>query len=367
VSELLSLSVTPREASGYSSYGEKVQVGDVEGLMPAGRDALVGVSSPTSLAARAGVRTGDRVLSYNGKAVQNYEELEQWFSQAPVGQPVEVQFQPLAKRDCGSGDCPKSIALQFVKTNGSPSFGLETGAHSSELFVDKTVEKSPAEVAGLLQGDRLVAVDGVALASFFDLRERVQKAGTAGVPIRLAWERAGQKMEAEVVPSSNESRDVELQKVKQFTVGVYPMLAWAAMPTLVQRTLNPFQVVYRGISRMVSFSWRNFVSIAKMFTGGVSVKTLGGPILIGKIAGESISRGLIAFLTTMAILSIGLGVLNILPVPLLDGGHILLLGIEKLRGQPLQEKQLEWLQKAGLAFILLLMVVVMKNDLTRIF
>src|SRR5690606_20767241 len=96
---------------------------------------------------------------------------------------------------------------------------------------------------------------------------------------------------------------------------------------VVERVLNPFTLAYRATERMAVFSWRNLVSIRKMITGDVSVATLGGPILIGKIAGESISRGLIAFLTTMAVLSVGLGVLNILPVPVLDGGHLLLLGI----------------------------------------
>jgi regulator of sigma E protease len=195
----------------------------------------------------------------------------------------------------------------------------------------------------------------------------VQKAGEAGLRLKLSWERNGSKLEAEISPSSNSGRDAELQKTTQFTIGVFPMLAWAQPPMIIERTYNPALVAYRGTSKMLSYSWRNLVSIVKMFTGGVSMKTLGGPILIGKIAGESINRGLIAFLTTMAILSIGLGVLNVLPVPLLDGGHILFLGIEKMRGKPLQEKQLEIAQKVGLAFILLLMVGVMKNDLTRIF
>ena len=197
--------------------------------------------------------------------------------------------------------------------------------------------------------------------------DRVKKAGEAGRRLKLSWERNGVAIDAEIDPASNSGRDAELQKTTQFTIGVYPMLTWAVPSMVIERTFNPILVAYRGVSKMVSYSWRNLVSIGKMFTGGVSVKTLGGPILIGKIAGESIDRGLIAFLTTMAILSIGLGVLNVLPVPLLDGGHILLLGVEKVRGKPLQEKQIEIAQKVGLVFILLLMVVVMKNDLTRIF
>jgi regulator of sigma E protease len=367
VSEPLSLSVTPRESSGYSSYGEKVPVGDVEGLLSSGRDLTVGVSTPDSPAGRSGVLTGDRLVSFNGQKLPNFEEVEQLFVQAPVGREIHLVFEPLAKRDCQGDACPKTIEVRVMKQGATYSLGQVTGAHSSELFVEKTVEKSPAAGAGLLRGDRLDSIDGQPLTSFFDLRERVQKAGEAGRRLKLSWERNGSILEAEISPNSSSGRDAELQKTTQFTVGVYPMLAWAMPPFLIERTFNPLVVTYRGVSKMVSYSWRNLVSIGKMFTGGVSVKTLGGPILIGKIAGESINRGLIAFLTTMAILSIGLGVLNVLPVPLLDGGHMLLLAVEKVRGRPLQEKQVEIAQKVGLAFILLLMVVVMKNDLTRIF
>ncbi len=103
-----------------------------------------------------------------------------------------------------------------------------------------------------------------------------------------------------------------------------------------------------------------------MFTGQVSVKSLGGPILIGKLAGDSLSRGLLDFLRMMAVLSVGLGVLNILPIPVLDGGHIVLLGIEVLRGKALSLKAIERVQQVGLALILMIMVIVMKNDISRL-
>lgn len=93
---------------------------------------------------------------------------------------------------------------------------------------------------------------------------------------------------------------------------------------------------------------------------------LGGPLTMGKIAGESLARGLIVFLTNMAIFSIGLGVLNILPVPVLDGGHLLLLGVEMVRGKPLSVRQMEIVQGLGLAFILLLMGIAFHNDIARL-
>ena len=155
IKDLLSLSVTPRESSGYSSFGEKVPVGDVEGLLAAGRDLLVGVSSTGSWVGKAGVLTGDRLMTFNGQKVPNFEQVEQLFIQAPVGREIDLVFEPVAKRECSGEACPKTIQVRFTKTGKTYSFGEETGAHSSELFVLKTVEKSPAAGAGLVKGDRL--------------------------------------------------------------------------------------------------------------------------------------------------------------------------------------------------------------------
>ncbi|OFZ83254.1 MAG: hypothetical protein A3K03_05710 [Bdellovibrionales bacterium RIFOXYD1_FULL_44_7] len=144
------------------------------------------------------------------------------------------------------------------------------------------------------------------------------------------------------------------------------MLSLAEAPTLIERTWNPIKLFGLATERMAVLTWRNLVSLKKMVTGDVSVATLGGPILIGKIAGESIARGLIAFLTTMGILSVGLGILNVLPVPVLDGGHLLLLGIESIRGKPLTIRQMEIIQQVGLSLILALMIVVIRNDIARL-
>src|SRR5205085_12348800 len=127
----------------------------------------------------------------------------------------------------------------------------------------------------------------------------------------------------------------------------------------------PIKLVTMATERMVVFSYRNLMSLRKMFTGAVSMGSIGGPIMIGKIAGESMTRGLFAFLTNMAIFSIGLGVLNILPIPVLDGGHLMLLGIETLRGKPLTLRQMEVIQGVGLIFILALMGIAFSNDVAR--
>jgi regulator of sigma E protease len=234
------------------------------------------------------------------------------------------------------------------------------------MFIEKVVSKSPAESAGVQSGDRLVGVGTVDVQSFFELRDQVQKSGEKEGKVNLRWERKGQLMSANIVPTATSVRDPILNKTTQYTVGVMPMLLMAEPPTVVERVWNPFKLVYMASERMVTFTWRNLVSLRKIITGDVSVGTLGGPIMIGKIAGESMTRGLIVFLTNMAIFSIGLGVLNILPVPVLDGGHLLLLGVESIRGRPLTLRQMEVIQGVGLILILALMGIAFHNDLARL-
>lgn len=353
----LSFTVKAEKESGYSQYGEKIEVGSIPGIFPAARDLTIGVSNPESPAARAGAKTGDRVQTWNGKAVADFEQLEMLYESAKPGEVISL----------GILSDKSPISVSFTKPADGQSLAAVSGLHSSELFIEKVLGGSPAEKAGLQKGDRLVAVDSQAIRSFFELREKVQKAGEVAGKAVLSWERNGQLFQKEAIPSEKTVKDAELVKSREFTVGIYPMLSWASPEYLIERTLNPLVVFYQGVEKMVSLSWRNLVSLGKMVVGDVSMKTLGGPILIGKIAGESLARGLITFLGTMAILSIGLGVLNILPVPVLDGGHILLLGVEAIRGKPLKMRQLEIVQQVGLALILILMAVVMKNDFLRVF
>jgi regulator of sigma E protease len=320
-----------------------------------------GVSNPDSPAAKAGIRTGDRIAEVNGAPVTTWEEIEAAYAQAPVGARIMLRDQK------PSGTEEKMVVLtkpDAVATN--QGMGEAWGLYSSELFVDKTVDDSPAAKAGIQHGDRLLAVGDKSVESFMDLKDAVQSSGEKAGKVHLKWERDGKLFSQELIPTATATKDAEMKSTTQYTVGVAPMLVMAEPATVVERVANPFVLIWKGTERMVSFTWRNFVSIGKMFTGNVSVGTLGGPILIGKIAGESLSHGLVTFLTTMAILSIGLGVLNLLPVPILDGGHIVLLWIESLRGKPLSMRQMEIIQGVGLVLILALMGVVMKNDISRL-
>lgn len=351
--------VTPHKAEGFSIYGEQTHVGEIDGFLPTARAAVIGVSNLDSTAGKAGLRTGDLITKFAGREVKTWEEVELLYSTVSPGESLALELK--------AGTKPNgTLALSWTKPKSPRTLGTDFGVYSSENFIEKPVEKSPALEAGIRPGDRIVSIDGNDIPHFFALKDAVQKGGEKNGKLKVLWEREGKIIEQVINPTATVSRDALLNKQTQYTIGVIPNIVWAEPLTITERVWNPFILVYKGTARMLDFTYRNVVSIKKMFTGDVSVATLGGPILIGKIAGESLSRGLVAFLSTMAILSIGLGVLNLFPVPVLDGGHIVLLLVEAIRGKPLSMKQLEAVQMFGLSIIAVLMIVVLKNDLTRL-
>ncbi len=342
---------------GFSVYGEKKNVGTIEGIIPSGRSTRIGISSPDSIAAKAGIKTGDEVVSIAGTPVKTFEELETAYSNLKPASsaPLSIKIK--------SGEAEREVSLTG---KWSGDLGVDFGIHSTELFIEQAIAGTPAEKAGIKKMDQLIAVNGSPIRSFFELRRKIQKSGEEKGKVNVTVVREGKTMTFEIIPQETTERDPLLKKLKQFTIGVMPMASMLEPVMVIERTLNPFQLLYRGTARMIDLSQKNIVSIFKMIMGQVSVKSLGGPILIGKLAGDSISRGLLDFLKMMAILSIGLGVLNILPIPVLDGGHIVLLGIEAVRGRALSLKQIEVVQSVGLAVILFIMIIVMKNDISRL-
>lgn len=353
------ISVQTNSLDGYSIYGESKRIGEIEGIFPIPRATQVGISNPSSVVGKLGVETGDQITDFNQKAVTTWEEILYDYEKIQPGASFEVKF----KKTKGE----KVLSGMLVKpTTGNTDLGVAFGLFSSELFVEKTVPKSPAEAAGILAGDRLVSVGDQVVQSFFELKDAVQKFGEKEGKIPLSWERDGKIFTKVIVPTATAGRDAVLNKTTQFTVGVVPQLYLAEPVTFIERVWNPFKLVYLGTERMVTFSWRNLISLRKMITGDVSMGAIGGPIMIGKIAGESLTRGLIAFLTNMAIFSVGLGILNILPVPVLDGGHLILLAIESIRRKPLTLRQMEVVQGLGFILILTLMGIAFRNDLARL-
>jgi regulator of sigma E protease len=355
----MQLSFRIQAKEGFTIYGEKGHIGEIPGIFPMARSTVIGVSNPKTEAGQAGLQTGDQILEFNGQEVQSWEELDRLLGALAVGETAQFKVQS------EGSEMPRTF--EFEKTQEQTLTGVLWGFYPLELFVGEVVPESPAAMAGIQSGDRLARVDEVELRSFFDLREAIQDSAAADGQVTLFLERQGEVFSKTIKPSVATERAPDLERINSYTIGVVQNAsAYLAPDMSIERVWNPAVLAYRGVDRMWDLTMRNFVALGKMVTGNVSMATLGGPILIGKIAGDSLERGLISFLTTMAIISIGLGIINILPIPVLDGGHLLFLGIEVIRGKPLSMRQTEVIQQVGMSLILILMVIVIRNDLARL-
>ncbi|MFP5212789.1 MAG: RIP metalloprotease RseP, partial [Acidobacteriota bacterium] len=225
--------------------------------------------------------------------------------------------------------------------------------------VGGVVAGSPAEQAGLKAGDKILSIGGTEIKTWDDLSETIEKSGEKALTLQV--QRDDKVLTITMTPRVSEAKNMFGETEKRAMIGVSP-----AGDEVEYKTLNPISALFKGIEYTLHLSWLFLVTIWKMISGIVSVKTLGGPILIAQMAGQQASAGLVQFFHFMALISVNLAVINLLPVPIRDGGHILVFVIEAIKGKPLSTKKMEYAQKAGLVILLLLMAVVFYNDISRL-
>jgi len=203
----------------------------------------------------------------------------------------------------------------------------------------------------------VVAVDGNAVLSWDEMAEAIHK--RAGKPMELTIERAGRSLTVSVVPQAFKERDPSGQEIEIGRIGIGP----AAVSYLRS---NPIQAVWYGVARTWDMTVLTARGLWKLVTRQLPASTIGGPIQIAVVAGEQAKQGLMSLAFFTAVISVNLALLNLLPVPILDGGHLFFFVIEGILGRPLSLRKREVAQQVGLFLLLLLMVFAVYNDLTRI-
>ena len=244
----------------------------------------------------------------------------------------------------------------------------KSGIVSSELVVSQIKEGSPAESLGLRPYDEILYLNHKKVQSFYDFKKRLQKLAVTQKPLSLTWLRSNQEMEVKFQPKEVETQDPLTQAaLKEYQIGA----AFLALPVPAERirrkASNIFHAMMLSCEKTYLLTKSMILSFYYLITNKISHKTLGGPILVGKIAGESVQRGWEAFVKMMAFISLNLAVLNLLPIPILDGGHLLLFFIEAIRRKPLSLKVVEIWTTTGFFFLIGLAILVFFNDIDRVF
>jgi len=229
-----------------------------------------------------------------------------------------------------------------------------------EPRVDEVLPGSAAEQAGIRKGDIIVSVDGSAIEDFSDLQRSVMT--RAGDPLVVVLKRGGQPLSLTVVPKLHEEPDNFGSKVRIGLLGVKR----DPMGPIRYEKMGPVKAFETGVERTWFIVHSTFSYLGKMFSGRESPDQLGGPISMAKAAGDAASMGFSQFVAVIAFLSVSIGLLNLFPIPMLDGGHLVYYAVEAVRGRPLGEAAQEWGFRIGFSLVIMLMVVGTWNDLMRV-
>ncbi|MCD6500353.1 MAG: RIP metalloprotease RseP [Deltaproteobacteria bacterium] len=357
----LALDATPRLELQRTRLGVVDKVG-LLGIMPAMTAAQVGVIDPNSPAGRAGIRTGDWVLSVNGRPTPYWHQLRSFLKHLKRPAVLHVFFLR-AIRPAGSMGLslwrPGTVDLRPNLIDGR----VETGLRSAEMFVSHVDPATPAFRMGLRPGDFVLTLDGQELRSWLVLANLLsQKRDKA---MTITWQSPGGPLHRGTVRL--ERKHVVDEFKQERTVYVF-----GATNGMVYRypPKEPIDGRFVYAVHMAALMSSEVISdmvlaVVQIFRGKVASDTVGGPIMLANIAKVAASKGWDVFLWIMALISINLGLLNLLPVPILDGGHVLIFTIEAVRRKPLSLQARAAVSYLGLALLLALMVLAFKNDIVR--
>jgi regulator of sigma E protease len=301
----------------------------------------VGYVAPESPAAAAGFQRGDRILSINNKPVQYWDDVETFIYVATLGSDLTVLVQRGERVDT------ISILRKDLPDVSEERFGLYPSG--VQAVITSVESGKPAEQLGLRPQDILLAVNGKPI-EFYEVSTEIKK--FAGKEIVLEWKRGEERMRGSVVPNAEGRIGIGLNAVY---AGPVQQLRYSVVEAFPEALRNVYEM-------SVLF----FNNIYHLFTGKVSLtKSVGGPIKIAQIATRSAEVGLVSFLGFMALLSISLALLNLLPFPALDGGHLMFLLFEAVFRREIPNKVKIALQQAGFFLLLVFMAFVLYNDIVN--
>lgn len=322
---------------------------------------VIGAVESGSIAAKAGLTAGQEIVSIDGEPTLGWRDVNLRLVRR-LGESGTVNM--LVREEGSTADSPRELALdQWLKGSDEPdpikSLGIRPWRPALPPVLAELDPKGPAQAAGLKTGDRLLALDGQALNEWQQVVDLVRVRPDAKVVLKV--ERDGAQID---VPVTLAARGEAKAAGGYLGAGVKGV-EWT--PSMLREvSYGPLAAIGEGAKRTWTMSVLTLESLKKMLFGELSVKNLSGPITIAKVAGASAQSGVADFLNFLAYLSISLGVLNLLPIPVLDGGHLLFYLVEWVRGRPLSDRVQGWGIQIGISLVVGVMLLALVNDLGRL-
>ncbi len=322
---------------------------------------VIGGVEVGSIAAKAGLSPGQEIVAVDGEATSGWAAVNLQLVRR-LGESGAVQL--LVREEGSTADTPRELILdQWLKGADEPdpirSLGIRPWRPALPPVLAELDPKGPAQAAGLKTGDRLLQLDGQALTDWQQVVDWVRLRPETKIVLQV--ERDGARID---VPVTLGARGDAKAAMGYLGAGV-KAVDWP--PTMIREvSFGPVAAIGEGARRTWTMSVLTLDSLKKMLFGELSVKNLSGPITIAKVAGASAQSGVADFLNFLAYLSISLGVLNLLPIPVLDGGHLLFYLVEWVRGRPLSDRVQGWGIQIGISLVVGVMLLALVNDLGRL-
>lgn len=329
----------------------------VPGLKP-----VLGTVPHATPAAAAGLKAGDTLVSIGGEPVQTWQDAR-WFLLQHAVQKSTVR---IAVREPSGAAVEHELDLSGLNSADLDSdflkmLGLSRMQPALPPVVGNVVVGSPAERAGVQVGDEIVAINNRPIATWDDVVTLVRS--HPGEQLTIEVKRSGTPVPAISVMSEAVSEN----GVSIGRIGAAPNIDRSALaPLMTEVRYGPIESAVKAVAKTWDTSVFSLKMLGKMIIGEVSLKNLSGPITIADYAGQSAQMGWISYLLFLALISISLGVLNLLPIPLLDGGHLMYYVLEIFKGSPVSDKAIEIGQHLGMALLFVLMAFALYNDINRL-
>jgi len=302
--------------------------------------AKVGYVEKASPAEKAGFQAGDVIEEINGRRISDWTKALTLIAVNPDTD-VTVTLDRSGEKKVLSLRPTEATELRIGSSGLIPDMAAEIGRLRPGL---------PADKGGLKMNDKILAVNGMTIYHWNQFSLMVKESG--GKKLTFLVEREGKREEKTITPVMDGGR---------YVIGVEPFVR------LVFKKYGFVESLQRGFTRTLETVDLTFITLKKLLSFSLSIKTLGGPVMIAQMSGQAAAAGLSAFIALMATISLSLGMLNLLPIPVLDGGLLLFLAIEAVRKKPLSQKVMEVSQSIGAALLISLIAVVSYNDVMRLF